>query len=216
MPAWFYVMTALLFHDMLLHVHSLFLLCMYFIKYMLCQKWRNKQATIVSPCIVGSEYTREKLINRFYYVFDILSSIITWWWFEICAWAMRHVIRTRGNSRLNKGRIVINQVKTHRPAEARIYHSYLELVISRKAQWASDIQLLNTLHDQRCCRQTDNASLTQSNFTRSVSQKSGTRIFATGGGGDCDTCHQDNLVIWQRRLHLLSIETLNCFYEADC
>ena len=40
-----------------------------------------------------------------------------------------------------------------------------------------------------------------------------TRIFATGGGGDSDTCHRDNVVTWQRRLRLLSIHTLNYWAE---
>ena len=33
-----------------------------------------------------------------------------------------------------------------------------------------------------------------------------TRIFAIGGGGDCDTCHKNNVVTWQRRPRLLSIQ----------
>ena len=37
--------------------------------------------------------------------------------------------------------------------------------------------------------------------------KTSTRIFATGGGGDSDTCLRDNVVTWQRRLRLLSIQT---------
>ena len=50
--------------------------------------------------------------------------------------------------------------------------------------------------------------------TPSLPQKL-TRIFATGGGGDSNTCHRDNVVTWQRRLRLLSIQTLNCFYWAE-
>ena len=48
--------------------------------------------------------------------------------------------------------------------------------------------------------------------TPSLPQKSGTRIFVTGG--DCDTCHHDNAVTWQRRMRLLSIQTLNCLSWA--
>ena len=46
-------------------------------------------------------------------------------------------------------------------------------------------------------------------------QKTSTRIFATGDGGDSDTCYRDNVVKSQRRLRLLSIQTLNCFLWAE-
>ena len=41
--------------------------------------------------------------------------------------------------------------------------------------------------------------------------KTGACTFATGGGGDSDTYHQDYVVTWQRRLRLLSIQVLICF-----
>ena len=44
-------------------------------------------------------------------------------------------------------------------------------------------------------------------------EKAGACTFATGGGGDSDTCHQDYVVTWQRRLRLLSIQALICFYK---
>ena len=51
--------------------------------------------------------------------------------------------------------------------------------------------------------------------TLSLPQKTGMPIFATGGEGDCNTCHQDNMVTKQRRMRLLSISTFNCFEWAE-
>ena len=42
-------------------------------------------------------------------------------------------------------------------------------------------------------------------------KKTGVCTFATGGGGDSDTCYQDYVVTWQLRLRLLSIQALICF-----
>ena len=64
-------------------------------------------------------------------------------------------------------------------------------------------------------RAADDAGLVQFDFTRSVSRKNYHAHFRDRGGGDCDTCHQDNVVTWQRRLWLLSIQTLNCCLWAE-
>ena len=104
--------------------------------------------------------------------------------------------------------------KTYRPAEARIYHSCVKLAIFIvKGQCASEIQLLNTPHDQLRCRHGKQMTpVWRSSISHAQSPaKTSTRIFVTRGGGDCDTCHQDHVVTWQRRLRLLSIQTLNCF-----
>ena len=103
--------------------------------------------------------------------------------------------------------------KTYRPAEARIYHSCVELAIFIGKECASEIQPLNTPHDQlpfRHVKQMTPVWRSSISHARSPA-KTITRIFLTGGGGHCDTCHQDNVVTWQRRLRLLSIQTLNCF-----
>ena len=81
-----------------------------------------------------------------------------------------------------------------------------------KGQCASEIQLLNTTHDKLRCRHGKQMTpVWRSSISHSQSlAKNSTRIFATGGGGDSDTRHRDNVVTWQRRLRLLSIQTLNC------
>ena len=78
-----------------------------------------------------------------------------------------------------------------------------------KGQCASEIQLLNTPHNQlRCPHGNQMTSVWRSSILHAQSPaKTITRIFTTGGGGDSDTCHRDNVVTWQRRLRLLSIQT---------
>ena len=82
-----------------------------------------------------------------------------------------------------------------------------------KGQRASEIQLLNTPHDQLCCRHGKPMTLVWRSLISHTQSpaKTSMRIFATGGGGDSDTCHRDNVVTWQRRLRLLLIQNLNCF-----
>ena len=74
-----------------------------------------------------------------------------------------------------------------------------------KGQCASEIQLLNTPHDQLRCRHGKQMTpvLAQFDFTRSVSCKNWHAHFHDRGWGDCDTCHQDNVVTSQWRLRLL-------------
>ena len=109
--------------------------------------------------------------------------------------------------------------KTYRPAEARTYHSCVELVIFiGKDSVHLKIQLCKYTAWSTALspRVADDAGLAQFDFTRPVSRKkTDTRIIVTGGGGDCDTCRHDNVVTWQRRLWLLSIQTLNCFSWAE-
>ena len=64
----------------------------------------------------------------------------------------------------------------------------------------------NTPHDQlRCCHGKQKTPVWRSSISHTQSPaKTSTRIFATGGEGDSDTCHRDNVVTWQRRLRLLS------------
>ena len=63
-------------------------------------------------------------------------------------------------------------LKTYRPAEAQIYHNCVELVIFHwDGQWAYEMQLSNTPHDQLRCRQADDAGLAQFDYTCSVSRK---------------------------------------------
>ena len=128
-----------------------------------------------------------------------------------------HAIGTRGNSLLNTDQNLhqagdpiekhTDLLKTDTPQLSRICHFHWQ------RQCASEIQLLNTSHDQNHCRHGKQMTpVWFSSISHAQSPaKTGTRIFATGGGGDCDTCHQDNAVTWQRRLQLLSIKTLNCF-----
>ena len=92
-------------------------------------------------------------------------------------------------------------------------HGYIIVVFSLERTVSSEIQLLNTT--SLSPRDADDVGLAQFDFTRPVSRETGTRIFATGGGGDCDTCHQDNVMTCQQRLRLLSIQTLNCFNEQN-
>ena len=99
--------------------------------------------------------------------------------------AERHVIGTRGNSRLNKGQTFIKRShrKTYQPAEARIYHSCVELtILIGKGQCASEIQLLNTPHDQlRCHHGKQMTPVWRSSISHAQSlTKTSTRIFATG------------------------------------
>ena len=95
---------------------------------------------------------------------------------------------------------------TNRPAEARIYHNRVELVISMERTvciWNSNFKH-TAWPTSLTPREADDAGLAQFDFTGSVSRKTGTRIFATRGGSDCDTCHQDKVVTWQWRLRWLS------------
>ena len=131
--------------------------------------------------------------------------------------AERHVIGTRGNSRLNKGQTFIKQAIPSKniPTCWSTDISYLcrTCHFHWNGQCASEIQLLNTPHDQLRCRHGKQMTpVWRSSISHAQSPaKTSTRIFVTGDGGDCDTCHQDNLVTWQRRLRLLSIQTLNYF-----
>ena len=47
--------------------------------------------------------------------------------------------------------------------------------------------------------------------TNKQQQQTGMSTFATGCGGNSDTCHQDYVVTWQHGLQLLSIQVLICF-----
>ena len=131
--------------------------------------------------------------------------------------AERHVTGTRGNSCLKKAKpssIRRSHRKTNQPAEAWIYRSCVELAIFiGKGSVHLKFSFLNTPHDQRRCRH--GRRWTRSGAVRfhtpSRPQKLARALFATGGGGDSDTCHRDNVVTWQRRLRLLSIQNLNCF-----
>ena len=86
-----------------------------------------------------------------------------------------------------------------------------------KGQCATEIQLLGTPHDRRSCRHASNdATLRQFDWHALVpGKKTGACTFATGGGGDSNTCHQDYVVPWQHRLRLLSIQALICFQQAE-
>ena len=103
--------------------------------------------------------------------------------------------------------------KTYRPAEARIYHSCVELAIFIGKGSVHIKFSFWTPHDQlRCLHGKQMTPIWRYSISHAQSPaKTITRIFATGGGGDSDTCHRDNVATWQRRLWLLSIHTLNCF-----
>ena len=45
--------------------------------------------------------------------------------------------------------------------------------------------------------------------------ESGSFILVTWGGGDSEICYQDNMVICQRGLWLLSFQALFCFQQDD-
>ena len=79
-----------------------------------------------------------------------------------------------------------------------------------KGECATEIQLLNTPHNRRRCRQAM-TTLMQFDWRALLPDKNGAWTFATGVGGDSDTCYQDYVVTWQRRLRLLSIQALICF-----
>ena len=81
-----------------------------------------------------------------------------------------------------------------------------------KGQCATEIQPLITPHDWRCCRQTMMPLWCSSIDKLCFPLKTGACTFTTGGGGNSDTCHQDYVVTWQRRLRLLSIQALICFW----
>ena len=82
-----------------------------------------------------------------------------------------------------------------------------------RGQCATEIQLLNTPHDRRCCRgrQAMMPLWCSSINTLWFPQKTVACTFAAGRGGNSDTCHQDYVVTWQRRRRLLSIQALICF-----
>ena len=85
-----------------------------------------------------------------------------------------------------------------------IYHMCRTRHLLCKGQRATEIQLLNTPHDRRRCRQAMTLHWCSSINMLCFPQKTGACTFATGGGGDSDTCHQDYVVTWQRLLQLLS------------
>ena len=85
-----------------------------------------------------------------------------------------------------------------------------------KGQRATEIELLNTPHDRPRCRQAMTplwcSSINTLCFPQKNKQtKTGACTFATGVGGDSDTCQQDYVVTWQRQVRLLSIQGLICF-----
>ena len=125
--------------------------------------------------------------------------------FEIRTRAERHVIRTRGNSRLNPGAWTKakpsssrwSHRKTYQPAVARIYHSCVELAIFIGKDSVPLKFSLNTPHDQLRCRHGKQMTVWRSSISHAQSPaKTGTRICVTSGGGDRDTCHKDNVVTW--------------------
>ena len=79
-----------------------------------------------------------------------------------------------------------------------------------KGQCATEIQLLNTPDEWQCCYVVKRWRRSGAvRLTRSAShKKTGAWTFATGGGGDSDTRHQDYMVTWQRR-RLSMINPLN-------
>ena len=93
-----------------------------------------------------------------------------------------------------------------------IYHMCRTLHFRWKGQCATEIQFLNTPHDRRSCRQAMTPLWCSSIDTLWFPQKTGVCTFATRGGGGSYTCHQDYVVTWQRRLWLLSIQVLICFW----
>ena len=104
--------------------------------------------------------------------------------------------------------------KTYRPAEARIYHSCVELAIfigkgsvhMKFRFWTHHMTNFVVATGSRWRR-----SGVVRFHTLSHPQKLSRAFSRPGDGGDSDTCHRDNVVTWQRRLRLLSIHTLNCF-----
>ena len=87
--------------------------------------------------------------------------------------------------------------KTYRPVQVRIYTICVELAIFHsKGQCATEIQLLNTPHDRRCCRgrQAMTPLWCSSINMLWFPQKTVACTFAPGAGGDSDTCHQDCVV----------------------
>ena len=83
--------------------------------------------------------------------------------------------------------------------QKRIWRPWNQCGSLERTVGASEIQLLNTLRDQLRCRHGEQLTpVWRSSISHAQSPtKTGTRILATGGGGDCDTCHQDNVVTWQ-------------------
>ena len=132
--------------------------------------------------------------------------------FKIRAWAVRHVIRTGGNSRLNKARTLTKQAIPSKniPTCWSTDISWLcrTCQFRWKGQCATEMQLLthrmiNAVVAMRLTLLWHNSI----SHTRSPA-KTGTRIFVTGG---IDTCHHDYVVTWERLLRLLSFQTSNCF-----
>ena len=104
--------------------------------------------------------------------------------------------------------------KTYRPAEARIYHSCVELAIFI-GKGSVHLKFSFWTH-----RMINFVVATGSRWRRSglirfhrlsLPQKLSRAFSRPGGGGDSDICHRDNVVTWQRKLRLLSTHTLNCF-----
>ena len=81
-----------------------------------------------------------------------------------------------------------------------------------KGQCPTEIQPLNTPHDRRYCRQAMTPFWCCPIDTLCFPKKTAACTFDTGGGGNSDTCHQYYVVTWQRRLRLLLIQALICFW----
>ena len=172
---------------------------------------RNVIATWLIRFHRNAFYAPEINGNTIVYISDLT--------FEIRARAVRHVTmeHTRElplEQKLNLHQVGIPLKDIPTCSSMDIYHMCRTRHFRGKGQCATEIQLLNTPHDRRCCHgdQAMTPPWCSSISTLCFPQKTGAWTFATGGGGDNDTCHQDYMVTWQRRRRLLSIQALICFW----
>ena len=122
---------------------------------------------------------------------------------------------TRENSRSNKSWTFIKWVIPLKDiltcSSTDIYHMCRTRHFRWKWQCATEIQLLNTPHDRRGCHGRQAMTPLWCGLINTLCFPQIWSTFATGGGGDSDTCHQDYVVTWQRRRRFLSFQALICF-----
>ena len=138
--------------------------------------------------------------------------------FEIRTRAVRHVIMEYTRELLLEQKLKLHQVgdpikrHTNLFKFGYIYHMCRTHHFRSKGQCATEIQLLNTPHDRRCCHQAMTPLWCSSINTLWFPQKKLPRARSRPGvGATAILCHQDYVVKWQRRRRLLSIQALICF-----